>query len=191
MKKRIVIGMSGASGAPLTLDVLRELQRHDDWESHLVVSHAAERTLRAETSVSLESLCKMADVCYDVEDIGAAIASGTFRTEGMIVVPCSMKTLAGIANGYADNLLLRAADVTLKQHRRLVLAVRETPMHAIHLRNLLEVVQMGAVALPSMMTFYTQPTNIDDMVHHITGKLLDEFGIETVDFRRWTGDLPV
>lgn len=191
MKKRIVIGMSGASGAPLTLDVLRELQRHDDWESHLVVSHAAERALRAETSVSLESLCKMADVCYDVEDIGAAIASGTFRTEGMIVVPCSMKTLAGIANGYADNLLLRAADVTLKQHRRLVLAVRETPMHAIHLRNLLEVVQMGAVALPPMMTFYTRPTNIDDMVHHITGKLLDEFGIETVDFRRWTGDSPV
>ena len=191
MKKRIVIGMSGASGAPLTLDVLRELQRHDGWESHLVVSHAAERTLRAETSVSLERLHEMADVCYDVDDIGAAIASGTFRTEGMIVVPCSMKTLAGIANGYADNLLLRAADVTLKQHRRLVLAVRETPMHALHLRNLLEVVQMGAVALPPMMTFYTRPTDIDDMVHHITGKLLDEFGIETGGFRRWTGDSPV
>ena len=185
MEKRLVVGISGASGAPLAIDLLREMRLHEEWETHLVVTDGARRTIAAETELELCDVEALADVVYDVEDIGAAIASGTFRTEGMVIVPCSMKTLAGVATGYADNLLLRSADVMLKQRRKLVMAVRETPIHGLHLKNMQTVVELGAVVLPPMMTFYIKPRTIEDMTHHITGKILDEFGIECSGFRRW------
>ena len=128
----------------------------------------------------------MADHVYDLHDIGASIASGTFKTEGMVVVPCSMKTVAGIHSGYSDNLLLRAADVTLKERRKLVLVARETPLHTIHLRNMMELSQMGAIILPPMLTFYNRPENIQQMVEHIAAKVLDIYGIESKKFRRWS-----
>ena len=147
MKKRLVVGISGASGAPLAVDLLREMQRHQEWETHLVVTDGAKRTIHEETDLSLADVEALAHVVYDVSDIGAAIASGTFRAEGMVIVPCSMKTLAGVATDYADNLLLRAADVMLKQRRKLVMCVRETPIHALHLKNMQTVVELGAVVL--------------------------------------------
>ena len=128
----------------------------------------------------------LADECHDIKNIGASIASGTYKTEGMIVVPCSMKTVAGIASGYSDNLLLRAADVTLKERRKLVLVARETPFNTIHLRNMLELSQMGAIILPPMLTFYNKPQSMDDMVNHIAGKILDVFDIEYQKLCRWS-----
>ena len=185
MKKRLVVGISGASGAPLAVDLLREMQRHQEWETHLVVTDGAKRTIHEETALSLAEVEALAAVVYDVSDIGAAIASGTFRAEGMVIVPCSMKTLAGVATGYADNLLLRAADVMLKQRRKLVMSVRETPIHGLHLKNMQTVVELGAVVLPPMLTYYIRPKSIEEMTHHITGKILDEFGIECSGFQRW------
>lgn len=187
MKQRIVVGVSGASGMPLAVEVLNQLHRQPDVETHLVLSRAAEITLREESSLTAQQLRGLADVCYDNGDIGAAPASGSFRTAGMIVVPCSMKTVAGIATGYSDSLLLRAADVTLKERRKLVLAVRECPFSTIHLRNMQELSSMGAVILPMVLSFYNRPDGLDDCVRHLAGKILDQFGIEGQDFRRWQG----
>lgn len=186
MKQRIVVGVSGASGMPLAVEVLNQLRRQPDVETHLVLSRAAEITLREESSLTAQQLRGLADVCYDNGDIGAAPASGSFRTAGMIVVPCSMKTVAGIATGYSDSLL-RAADVTLKERRKLVLAVRECPFSTIHLRNMQELSSMGAVILPMVLSFYNRPDGLDDCVRHLAGKILDQFGIEGQDFRRWQG----
>lgn len=185
-KKRLIIGISGASGAPLAVDLLKEMKRHDEWETHLVISEGAEQTIEYETGLSVQEVKDMADVVYDLQAIGAAIASGTFHAEGMIVVPCSMRTLAGIASGYAENLLLRAADVMLKQRRKLILAVRETPFSLIHIRNMETVTLAGAIVMPAMMTYYTKPGSAEEMTHHLTCKLLDEFGIEAEGFRRWS-----
>ena len=189
MKQRIVVGVSGASGMPLAVEVLNQLRRQPDVETHLVLSRAAEITLREESSLTAQQLRGLADVCYDNGDIGAAPASGSFRTAGMIVVPCSMKTVAGIATGYSDILLLRvrAADITLKERRKLVLAVRECPFSTIHLRNMQELSSMGAVILPMVLSFYNRPDGLDDCVRHLAGKILDQFGIEGQDFRRWQG----
>lgn len=185
-KKRLIIGISGASGAPLAVDLLKELKLHTEWETHLVISEGAEQTIEYETGLTIDEVKALADVTYDLKAIGAAIASGTFHAEGMIIVPCSMRTLAGIANGYAENLLLRAADVMLKQRRKLVLAVRETPFSLIHIRNMETVTLAGAVVMPVMMTYYTHPESVDAMTHHLTCKLLDEFGIEGSSFKRWS-----
>lgn len=187
MKQRIVVGVSGASGMPLAIEVLRQLRACPELETHLVLSRAAEITLREESPLTVEQLRAMADVCYDNADIGAAPASGSFRAEGMIVVPCSMKTVAGIATGYSDSLLLRAADVTLKERRKLVLAVRECPFSTIHLRNMQELSRMGAVILPMVLSFYNRPESLDDCVRHLAGKILDQFGLESQGFRRWQG----
>ena len=169
-KKRIIVGISGASGMPLAWELLRQLRaRRDQAETHLQV------------------LEKMADYVYDNQNIGAAPASGSFRTDGMIVVPCSMKTAAGIASGYSDNLLLRAADVTLKERRRLVLVARECPLSTIHLRNLYELSRYGAVILPPVLSFYNHPDSLDCCIRHITGKILDMFGLEGEGYRRWEG----
>lgn len=184
-KKRIVIGISGASGAPLAIETLQMLQKQTDWETHLVMSRGAERTIHMEMPLTPDEVCAMADVCYDNEDIGAAIASGTFRTEGMLIVPCSMKTVGGLASGYSDSLLLRAADVTLKERRRLVIAARETPVHAIHLQNLLTLAQAGVTVVPPMVSYYQKPQSIQEMTYHIVCKLLDQFGIECENFARW------
>lgn len=186
MKKRIVVGLSGASGAPLAVDALELLHNQTDWETHLVYTPGFAETLRCETDFKMEQVLQTADFVYPLDQMGAAISSGTFQTEGMLIIPCSMKTVAGIASGYCDNLLLRAADVTMKEGRRLVLVPRETPMSRIHLRNLSALSELGVRILPPMMTFYIRPTSVQDMVRHITAKALAEFGIEAPGFQRWS-----
>lgn len=185
MKKRLVIGLSGASGAPLGIELLRGMQYFPDWETHLVYSSSFVKTLAYESSLSLEDVCHLADQVCPLDDVAASVSSGTFRTEGMVIIPCSMKTLAGIACGYSDNLLLRAADVTLKERRKLVLVTRETPLSQIHLRNMLSLTQTGAVILPPMLTYYNNPQTIEDMTRHIVGKVMAEFGLEHPKFHRW------
>lgn len=184
-KKRIVIGISGASGSPIAAELLKALKAEPGWESHLVITNGGRMTMEYELSGRVEEVMELADVIHDNRNIGASIASGTFHTEGMIVVPCSMKTVAGIASGYSDNLLLRAADVTLKEGRKLILVARETPMHSIHLRNMLELSQMGAVIMPPVLSFYNGPQSVEDMVCHIVGKILARFGIAYSSFKPW------
>lgn len=183
-EKRLIVGISGASGAPLAVALLKAL-KETDVQTHVVITHGGELTLKQECA--LESLADFADVMYDNRDIGAGPASGSFKTMGMVVIPCSMKTAAGICSGYSDNLLLRAADVTLKERRKLVLVAREAPFSTIHLRNLYELSQMGAVILPPMLSYYHKPESIGEMTHHIVCKVLDQFDIDTPEFRRWEG----
>lgn len=187
MKERLIIGVSGASGMPLAIELLKQLKNQENIETHLVYSRAAEITLKEESGITIEALCQLADVVYDNENIGAAPASGSFRAKGMIVVPCSMKTVAGIASGYSDSLLLRAADVMIKERRTLILAVRECPFSPIHLRNMYDLSMMGVMILPMMMSFYNQPKGLEDCVTHLAGKILDQFGIEGSNFKRWEG----
>lgn len=184
MKKRLIVGISGASGAPLAIALLKAL-KETDVETHVVVTKGGEMTLRQECGIGLENI--PADILYANGNIGAAIASGSYRTVGMIVVPCSMKTVAGIHSGYSDNLLLRAADVTLKERRKLVLVARECPLSTIHLRNMYELSQMGAVILPPMLSYYNHPQSVEDATNHIVGKILDQFDMDTSCFRRWEG----
>lgn len=186
-KKRIVIGVSGASGAPVAVELLSFLKKCEAVESHLVISRGAEETIRQECDLSPAEVAALADVTYDLNDIGAAVASGSFKTMGMIVVPASMKTLAGLASGYSDNLLLRAADVCLKERRRLVLAARESPLSSIHLRNMLTLSEAGAIILPLVLTFYNQPKEVRDMARHQVGKMLDLLGLDYPEFKRWDG----
>lgn len=185
MKKRLVIGISGASGAILGIELLKILQQNTEYETHLVISRGAEETIPQETRYRLSEVMELADCIYNVKNIGASIASGTFKTEGMIVIPCSMKTAAGIACGYSDNLLLRAADVTMKERRKLVLVTRETPLSTIHLRNMLTLSELGAVIMPPMVSYYNKPANLEEMNRHILGKILDQFGIEIERYKRW------
>lgn len=183
--KRLVVGISGASGAILAITLLQKMQMLVDWETHLVISSGAARTIAMETPYSLAQVAQLATQCHDLDNIGASIASGTFKTSGMVIVPCSMKTLAGVASGFSTNLLLRAADVCLKERRRLVLVARESPLSSIHLRNLQTAAEAGAVILPPVLTYYNQPATVQDMTDHIVGKILDVFGIEMPQFRRW------
>lgn len=183
--KRVVVGVSGASGSLLGLECLKCL-REAGVESHLVVSRGAEITINQELDMSFDEFCAHADVVYDNRNIGASIASGTFPVEGMIVAPCSMKTLAGIANGYSENLLLRAADVQMKEQRRLVLMARETPFSPIHIDNMQRLCRVpGVMIMPPMLTFYNGPSTLDDMVHHMACKALATFGIECTGYKRW------
>lgn len=183
--QRIIVGVSGASGAALGLECL-DCLRKADVESALVLTHGAEITIAQELDMTVDEFTAHADVVYDNANIGAAIASGTYPVDGMIVAPCSVKTLAGIASGYSDNLLLRAADVQMKEQRRLVLMARETPLSAVHIDNMQRVARVpGVMIMPPMITFYNGPTALDDMVHHMAAKALDAFGIECGDFRRW------
>lgn len=186
--RRIVVGASGASGTPLLVRCLEILRDTPNVESHLIMSRGARMTAEQEAPDVLSRLGELASAVHDVEAIGDTVASGSFGTDGMLIVPCSMKTVAGIAAGFADNLLLRAADVTIKEHRPLVLAARETPLSAIHLRNLQELAALPTVRIvPPMMTFYNNPQCIDDMVTHIAAKLLSPFGIRVNAFRPWEG----
>ena len=187
MNNRVIVGISGASVAPLAVDVVRSLCAAR-MEVHLVVTRSGERTLRHECGLSAEDLAPCCAAVYDNADIGAAIASGSFRARGMIVVPASMKTVAGIASGYSDHLLLRAADVALKERRRLVVVPRECPLSEIHLRNLLEIARAGAIVLPPVISCYSRPESIDEMLHHLTGKILDLLDVEAAGFCRWEGE---
>lgn len=184
-KKRLIVGLSGASGAILGIRLLEALQASGAFETHLVITDGARRTILDETEYSLQEVTALADVCHELHDVGASIASGSFPVAGMVILPCSMKTLAGIACGYSENLLLRAADVTLKERRPLVLAVRETPLSPIHLRNMLTLSQAGAVILPPMLSYYTHPQSAEDMTRQFVGKVLDHFGVADGRYRRW------
>ena len=187
-KKRLIIGATGASGIPVLQKCLELIKEEEDYESWLVLTKSGELTCQQESKLSVEEIKKLADYCLEPEEIGAKPASGSFKTCGMLVGPCSMKTVAGIHSGYADNLLLRAADVILKEQRPLVLAARETPMSAIHLRNLYDLSMIpGVHIIPPMLTFYQKPENIDEMVYHIAAKLLEPFGIEAKEYKRWNG----
>lgn len=184
--RRVVVGVSGASGSVLGLECLKCLKAAGI-ESHLVLTRGAQITIKQELGMEPEEYASHADVVYDNKNIGAAIASGTFKTMGMIVAPCSMKTLAGIANGYSENLLLRAADVQMKEQRPLVLMARETPLSPIHLDNMARLSRVpGVRIMPPMMTFYNGPEGLDDMVRHIAAKALDVFGVECDGFKRWS-----
>ena len=188
MPKKILIGATGASGLPVLVKVLELVHEDPAWTSGLILTPAAALTLRQETDLTEEVVTALADEAYDPNDIGAAPASGSSPCEGMLIVPCSMKTLAGIHAGYAENLLLRAADVAIKEQRTLVLGVRESPLSPIHLRNMQELSMIPGVRIvPLMMNFYTRPKTIDEMVTQVAGRLLAPFGISSPEFRRWDG----
>ena len=185
--RRIVVGMTGATGAVLGVELLRRLQEHPDVETHLVLSRWARATVHLETELSARDVEGLADVVYSWEDQAAAISSGSFRVDGIVIAPCSMKTLAGIRTGYADGLIARAADVALKEHRRLVLVPREPPLNEIHLDNMLTLARMGARIVPPMPAFYNHPASVGDIVDHIVTRILDQFDIESPTAKRWNG----
>ena len=182
--KRIIIGISGATGIQYGIRAL-ELLKNEDIETHLVVSKAAEMVRKIETDIKQEELFSLADKVYQLQDVGAAIASGSFKTVGMLIAPCSVKTMSEIACGVTSSLLTRSADVVLKERRRLVLLFRETPLHAGHLKSMMAVTDMGGIVMPPVPAFYTRPATIDDMVTHTVARALDLFGIE-IDIPRWT-----
>ncbi len=184
--RRLVVGISGSSAPQYGIAVLRALGRATCVETHLVLSAASHRTIELETDLAVSEVEALADVVHEPGDLAAAISSGSFLTMGMIVAPCSMRTLASIAHGLEDNLLTRAAGVTLKERRPLVLVPRETPLSLIHLRNMVAVTEAGATVLPPTPGFYHRPTSIEDLIDQTTGKVLDQLGIEHDLFRRWT-----
>lgn len=185
--QRLVVGLTGSSSPQLGLALLHHLQNVPDVETHLVVSSGATVSLKLEAGVGLAEVEAMANHAYRSDDLGAAISSGSFETIGMVVMPCSMRSLAAIATGLAGDLVSRAADVTLKERRKLVLVPRETPLNLIHIRNMETVTLAGAVVLPPMPAFYHRPTTIDDLLAHTVGKVLDQFSIEHSLFERWAG----
>lgn len=186
---KLIIGMTGATGAPLTVRLL-ELLNDLDVETHLIISRWARSTLHQETDLSVRHLESMAHAIYKPEDQGAAISSGSFKTDGMIIVPCSMKTLAGIRVGYGESLIGRAADVMLKERRKLVLVPRETPLSTIHLENMLELSRMGVTIFPPVPAFYNEPKTITDLVDHLAVRILDQFSLEAPTAKRWSGLKP-
>jgi 4-hydroxy-3-polyprenylbenzoate decarboxylase len=184
---RLIVGMTGATGAIFGIRLLEVLAELPDVETHLVLSRWARTTIELETGRTAREVAELADAVHQPEDQGATIASGSFRTDGMVVVPCSMKTLAGIRAGYADGLVGRAADVVLKERRRLVLVPRETPLSEIHLENMLDLARKGVQIVPPMPAFYNHPASLDDMVDHITARILDQFELPAPAAKRWEG----
>lgn len=181
---RLIVGISGASGVIYGIRVL-ECLKTSPIETHLVMSKSAEVTLAYETDLKVSQVQALADVCHPATDIGAAISSGSYRTLGMVIAPCSIRSMSEIASGVTSTLLTRAADVTLKERRRLVLMLRETPLHTGHLRNLVALSEMGTVVAPPVPAFYANPQSVDDVVDHSVGRVLDLFGIESGKVRRW------
>ncbi len=186
----LIIGISGASGAIYGIRLL-ELLQEINIATHLILSRAAERTIELETDYAVDQVKKLATVCYDLEDIAAPVSSGSFKgTRGMVILPCSIKTLSALANSFNVNILIRAADVTLKERRKLVVAVRETPLHRGHLELMLRLTDMGAILFPPVPAFYHRPRDLEDIIRHSIGKILDLFDIEAPDFKRWEGVTP-
>jgi 4-hydroxy-3-polyprenylbenzoate decarboxylase len=183
----IIIGINGASGAIYGIRILQVLSGIRSVETHLIISPAGEQTIEIETGFKAEEVRALANCNYRIDDIGACLASGSFLRDGMIIAPCSMKTLSALANSYADNLLTRAADVTLKERGRLLLLVRETPLHLGHLRNMVSVTEMGGIVMPPIPAFYHKPNSIQDLVDQTVGKALDLFRIEHRLYDRWAG----
>ena len=186
--KRLIVGMSGATGAIFGVRLLQAL-KGTDVETYLVLSKWAQQTIEHETEFTIQDVRDLASVVYEPGNMGAAISSGSFLTEGMVIMPCSVRTLASIAHGAGDNLLHRAADVILKERRRLVLVVRETPLNDIHLENMLKLSRMGVTIAPPVPAFYNHPQTLDDMVTHIVARVLDQFNIPADFARRWNGQM--
>ena len=182
---RLIVAITGSSGAILGIKTLEVLKDYKDIETHLLVSRSAEKIITLETSYSVEDVKKLADICYDIDKLDAPLSSGSYTIGGMLIMPCSGKTLAGVANGFSTNLILRAAEVTLKERRKMVLAVRESPLNAIHLENMLKLARLGVVIIPPVLGFYTSPKSLEDIMNYIVGKALDQFGIEHDLFKRW------
>ena len=183
----LVIGITGASGVIYGIRLLEVLSARKDVETHLIISKSAEVNIKTETNYELENVKALASYCYDINDTGARLASGSFKRDGMIVAPCSIKTMSALAHSYTENLLIRAGDVTLKEGKKLVLLVRETPFHIGHLENMERLCKMGATIMPPIPAFYHKPKTIEDIILHTIGKVLDVFDIEHNLFPRWPG----
>ncbi len=183
----LIIGITGASGVIYGIRLLEVLSAKKDIETHLIISNAAEVNIRAETDYKIEDIKALANYNYDFNDTGARLSSGSFKRDGMIVAPCSIKTMSALAHSYTQNLLIRAGDVTLKERKKLVLLVRETPLHIGHLENMGRLYTMGATIMPPVPAFYHRPKTIDDIILHTIGKVLDTFDIEHNLFQRWSG----
>ncbi|MCX7087378.1 MAG: UbiX family flavin prenyltransferase [Methylococcales bacterium] len=187
-KKRLIIAMTGATGAVYGVRMLQVLREQSDWESHLVISSSGLVNLKHEMDISRATLYALADVVHGIDDIAASIASGSFKTEGIIIAPCSMKTLAAVAHGFGDNLISRGADVALKERRRVVLMPRETPLHLGHIRNMAAVTEMGGIIFPPMPVFYHKTNTIAAMVDETVGRVLDMFGVDVSNlYEPWNG----
>ncbi len=187
-KKRLIIGMTGATGAIYGVRMLQILKEQPQWEAHLVISSAGLVNLKHELDMSREDLYVLADVTHGIHDIAATISSGGFKTEGMIIAPCSMKTLAAVAHGFGDNLISRGADVVLKERRRLVVMPRETPLHLVHIRNMGIVTEMGGIIFPPMPAFYSKTDSLSAMVNETVGRILDLFGVDVTGlYTPWEG----
>jgi 2,5-furandicarboxylate decarboxylase 2 len=187
MKKKIIVAITGATGSIYGTRLLEILQTINEIETHLILSSAGALTTQYELGMDKNSIAALADVTHSSKDIGATLSSGSFVTHGMVIAPCSMKTLGSIANGIADNLVSRAADVVLKERRKLILMVRETPLNLIHLRNMTTLSQIGAIIAPPVPAFYTKPESIDDIVNHTIGRVLDTLEIDAGYCKRWEG----
>ena len=183
---RVTVGITGASGIIIAVELLKRLRELKNVETHLIVTEGGKLTIRDETNFDIYEIHHLADVVYDVNELDASIASGSFLVDGMVIVPCTMKTVAGIAAGYGENLLLRAADVCIKENRKLILVPREMPFSRIHLRNLKELADFGVIIMPPVMTFYNTPVTIEGQIKHIVDKILLQLGLPT-DFKEWRG----
>jgi polyprenyl P-hydroxybenzoate/phenylacrylic acid decarboxylase-like protein len=186
-KKRLIVAMTGATGSIYGLRILEALHTDGGWETHLIVSDAGMLNAWQEYRLARKDIQKRADVVHNVRDVGASVASGSFITEGMVIAPCSMKTLSGVAHAFSDNLITRAADVVLKERRRLVLITREAPLNLAHLRNMVAVTEMGGVIFPPVPAFYSKAKTIDDIVNHTVGRVLDLFNVQHETINRWQG----
>lgn len=187
---RMIVGITGASGVIYGIRLLEVLRGMADVETHLVISRGARLNIALETDWAADDVEALADVVYSDKNLSAAISSGSYRTNGMVIAPCSMKTLSGVVNSYADNLIVRAADVMLKERRRLVLVPRESPLHVGHTRLMHEAALMGAIIAPPMPAFYTAPQSVDDIIDHTVGRILDLFDLDTGTVKRWQGPTP-
>lgn len=183
----LIIGITGASGVIYGIRLLEVLSTNKEVETHLIISEAGEAIIKHETDWELEKVRALADTCYDINDIGSRLSSGSFKRDGMVIAPCSMKTLSALANSYTDNLIARSADITLKERKRLVLLARETPLHLGHLRNMVKLTEMGAVVFPPVPAFYHKPQTIPDLIDYTVGRVLDIFDIKHNLFPRWSG----
>jgi len=184
---KLIIAITGASGAIFGIRLLEILKEIDDIQTHLIISKSAGLTIKSETNYKLNDIKAVADFSYNPDDISACLASGSFKTDGMIIAPCSIKTMSAIAHSYCDNLITRSADVTLKEKRKLILMLRETPLHLTHLRNMVAIAENGGILYPPVPAFYSNPETIDDLVNHTVYRMLDLFEIDNDKLKRWNG----
>jgi 4-hydroxy-3-polyprenylbenzoate decarboxylase len=185
----LIVAITGASGAIFGIRMLEILQKTPEVKTHLIISKSASLTIASETNYKISEVKLLADVCHNIDDVSACLASGSFKTTGMIIAPCSIKTMSAIAHSYCDNLITRSADVTLKERRKLVLMLRETPLHLGHIRNMALIAENGGIIYPPVPAFYSNPKTIDDLVNHSVYHALDLFGINDSNFKRWNGML--